>query len=390
MRILFLTDYSTLVGGAETGTLILRDGLRELGHEARILSTTPIPGTGPSFADYQCFGTVGRGRTLLQTLNPSAYLTLKRALSDFRPDIVHVRMFLTQLSPLILPLLKEVPSVLHVVWCRAVCPIATKILPSGEPCMVRWGLPCWTNGCLPMRDFLPLMLQMHLWERWSGAFDRVIANSFAIRKDLQEHGFGEVDVVWNGVPVLEQREPLREPATIAFAGRLVRQKGCDVLLNAFSQMENSDSRLIVAGDGPERSNLEELAKAEGIRDRVTFTGHLSRDDLEGVLQEAWVQVVPSRSSEGFGYVAAEAFMRGTMVVGSACGGLEEVLRSSPSGLVVAPGDALELSRVLNPLLRDRESTDRTGLSGREFALERLTREHFVSEVLSVYNSIAMR
>jgi hypothetical protein len=46
--------------------------------------------------------------------------------------------------------------------------------------------------------------------------------------------------------------------------------------------------------------------------------------------------------------------------------------------------------VLNSLLRDRESPDRTGLSGREFALERLTREHFVSEVLSIYNSIAMR
>lgn len=109
MKILLVNDYSTPTGGAEIRMLGVRDGLRERGHDARLFAGSAQPTTGNA-ADYECFGTLSRFRSLLQTANPFAYVELKRVLAEFRPDVVHVRIFLTQLSPLILPLLRNIPS----------------------------------------------------------------------------------------------------------------------------------------------------------------------------------------------------------------------------------------------------------------------------------------
>src|ERR1700679_3026124 len=111
MRILLVSDYATPTGGAELMVLMLRDALRLRGHDARLLASSARPLGIPSQADYECFGMTSRLRGLTQVANPSAYLSLHRILQNFKPDIVHVRLFLSQLSPLILPLLENVPAI---------------------------------------------------------------------------------------------------------------------------------------------------------------------------------------------------------------------------------------------------------------------------------------
>ncbi len=103
MKILLVNDYATPTGGAELLTLVLRDGLRQRGHDARIFSSSARPSAGDNHADYECFGTTSRFRTLLQTVNPWAFWQLRQILTEFKPDVVHVTIFLTQLSPFILP-----------------------------------------------------------------------------------------------------------------------------------------------------------------------------------------------------------------------------------------------------------------------------------------------
>src|SRR6185503_12644278 len=103
MRILLASDYATPTGGAELMILALRDALRRRGHDARLFASSARPLGMSSEADYECFGISSRLRGLSQVANPSAFLSLNRVLRDFRPDVVHVRLFLSQLSPLILP-----------------------------------------------------------------------------------------------------------------------------------------------------------------------------------------------------------------------------------------------------------------------------------------------
>lgn len=389
MKILLVNDYGTPTGGAEIQMLTLRDGLRERGHDARLFTSSAQIGAENGRAEYECFGTTSRFRTLLQTANPWAYLQLRRVLAEFRPDVVHVAIFLTQLSPLILLSLKDVPSIYNVQWYRPVCPLGTKLLPDGTDCKVSAGAACYRNHCLPLRDWMPLMLQMKLWRHWREAFKLIVANSEAVKSRLVKDGIEPVEVIWNGIPARQLRPPLSTPPTVAFAGRLVREKGVDILLRAFAKVANQipAARLLIAGDGPERENLDALISSLGISSHVAMLGHLSRSEAERIFDGAWVQAVPSLWAEPFGIVAVEAMMRGTAVVASDSGGLAEIVRDGETGFLVPPGDVNALAEALIKLFKNQDLTEQLGKYGREIALTHFSEMIFVDKFVGLYKTV---
>ncbi|HSF08584.1 MAG TPA: glycosyltransferase family 4 protein [Nitrospirales bacterium] len=394
MRILLLNDYGVPMGGAEVLSFALRDELRKRGHDARLMTTTAGELDAKDCeekheADYRCFGTTTRYRTLLQTVNVWAYRALQQVLREFRPDVVHVRMFLTQLSPLILPLLKSVPSLCHVVWYRPVCPVGTKLLPNGHPCRVSPGIACYQNRCLPLRDWIPLMVQMSLWHQWKGAFARIIANSEATKAALVAEGIGPVEVIWNGVPVNKSKAALAKDPTVVFAGRLTREKGVDVLLRAFGSLRHKvpNAKLMIAGSGHEQAALKTLVQDLGLEEAVSMPGRLNRNDLENLSKTAWVQAVPSRWAEPFGLVAAEAMMQGRAVVASATGGLQEIIEHGRTGFLVPPDDTEALAEKLSVLLLDQRLAETMGNAARSVARIRLSLARQVDEFVGVYEQL---
>jgi glycosyltransferase involved in cell wall biosynthesis len=398
MRILLLNDYGVPMGGAEVLSFALRDELRKRGHDARLMTT--IAGELEAKdcekeheADYRCLGTTSRYRTLLQTANVWAYRALQQVLREFRPDVVHVRMFLTQLSPLILPLLRSVPSVYHVVWYRAICPVGTKLLPNGQACRVSPGTPCYRNGCLPLRDWLPLMIQMSLWRRWRGVFVRIIANSEATKAALVAEGIEPVQVILNGVPEQGGRKAswAKDP-TVAYAGRLTKEKGVDILIRAFGLVRKKvpNAKLMIAGRGQEQEALKNLIRDLKLEEAVSMPGHLKSVELEERSQTAWVQVVPSRWAEPFGLVAAEAMMQGRAVVASATGGLQEIVEPGHTGFLIPPDNPEALAETLLVLLLDRSLAETMGEAARNVARIRLSLPRQVDEFVGVYEQLVAR
>ncbi|MFN2383424.1 MAG: glycosyltransferase family 4 protein [Gemmatimonadota bacterium] len=385
MKVLFVSDYGTPSGGAELELLRLRDGLRERGHEARLLASSARPGREPSRADAECFGTLSGWRTPLQTANPWARRRLRQELETFRPDVVHVGLFLTQLSPLILPLLARVPSLYHVMWYRPVCPLGTKLLPDGSICRVPWGRPCLENGCLPFPDWTLLMLQMRRWRRWRRVFRQIVAVSEAVRLRLEAEGIEPVTVIAAGWEPNPPGPPLDRDPLIVFAGRLVPEKGTHILVSAFAAIagRHPTARLRIAGDGPDRGRLERLVAAHGLRDQVTFLGHLDRAGVERAFAGAWAQAVPSIWEEPYGLVAAEAMMRGTAVLASRIGGLGPLVQDGETGLHVPAGDARALASVLDRVVGDRAFAERLGAAGRSAAALR-ARVDPVEQFLELY------
>jgi glycosyltransferase involved in cell wall biosynthesis len=369
-------------GGAEMGTGALREGLLRRGIEARVFASSAGPN---DIADHLCFGSQGRLRTFTQTANVQAWWGLRRVLREWRPDVVHVRMFLTQLSPLILPLLRDVPAIFHAVWYRAICPAGTKTLPDGTDCTHRAGIACLREGCISAVDWPLRLVQLRMLDGWKDVFRAVVANSHAVARRLEEAGIAPVRVIWNGV---RRGAAPEDPAVLplaVFAGRLVPEKGVDVLLRAFALV--SWGGLLIAGDGPERESLGRLAADLGIASRVTFTGRLPQAEIERRFRGAWVQVVPSLWPEPFGRVAVEAMMRGSAVIASDTGGLSEVVEDGQTGLLVPRGDVDSLASALDRILGDRSIAQRMGQAGRRRAEALFDEDAWIDAFIVLYREV---
>jgi glycosyltransferase involved in cell wall biosynthesis len=389
MKILLVNNYATPTDGASIMSLMFREDLRRRGHDARLFASNVHSVDVECRADYVCFGTHSRLQTLLQPANPSAFRQLRRVLADFRPDVVHVRTFLWQLSPLILPLLREVPSLYHVVSYKSICPVGTKLLPDGRSCESPAGAVCFHQRCLPARTWLPMIVQHRLWRRWCGAFDLVVATSEAVRQRLSREGIAAASVIPEAIPERPMRSPLSTPPTVAYAGRLVREKGVDVLLRAFAVVRQQipEARLLIAGQGPERERLSGLVGELKLSSSVSLLGHLSQPEMERQISSAWVQAVPSRWEEPFGLVAAEAMMRGTAVVASAVGALTEIIQHDRSGFLVSPGDSAALAFLLSRLLKDRALAESMGRTARETALTKFDAGAHVEKFIKLYEEL---
>ncbi len=390
MRILLVNDYGAPHYGAELQMLGLRDGFRRRGHEVMLFSSRAllVPDIALE-ADATCFGSTSRLQVLSQAANPSAYFGLRRALRRFRPDVVHVRMFLWQLSPLILPLLRRVPSLYQAVVYKDVCPKGSKLLPDGTPCTDPYGRACLRHGCVSAPTWAATMTQLALLSRWRGAFTRIIALSGPMRDVLQAGGLEDVGVVHNGVAERPMRPALSDPPVAAYAGRLSAEKGVGVLLQAFAAASPAvpGARLLIAGNGPEAGALRQRAEALGIAGQVEWLGHLPRAALEQRFGAAWVQAVPSLWQEPFGNVNAEAMMRGTALVASNVGGASDIVVNGETGLLVPPGDVDALADALRRTLGNREEADRLGVAARQTALETLSQERMLDRFLQLYADI---
>lgn len=133
---------------------------------------------------------------------------------------------------------------------------------------------------------------------------------------------------------------------LAFLGRLVSQKGCDVLLRAMGRLrsEGLTPGLTVIGDGEDRTMLEALAATEGLSDQIRFAGTLQGAALAAELNRHRLLVVPSRYEEPFGIVALEGLACGCMPIVSAKGGLVDAI--GPHGVTFPNGDDAALARAI--------------------------------------------
>jgi len=137
---------------------------------------------------------------------------------------------------------------------------------------------------------------------------------------------------------------------LLFVGRLVSDKGADLLLEAAARfaVQHMHVSATITGSGPEEPALKSQAEKLGIQDRVRFTGPLRGEALAREMNAHRVLVVPSRWAEPFGIVALEGSASGCVVVASNGGGLPEA--AGPCGILFESGNAEDLTRSLKTAL----------------------------------------
>lgn len=132
------------------------------------------------------------------------------------------------------------------------------------------------------------------------------------------------------------------------------KKAVDVLLRAFVAIEREHPgiRLRLVGDGPLRTQHEQLARELAIAEKVDFLGARGRTDVGAQLDGCSAFVLPSRA-EPFGMVVVEALAHGRPVVASAVGGIPEIIEDGRSGVLVKPDDPDVLAAAVSRVLRDK-------------------------------------
>lgn len=141
---------------------------------------------------------------------------------------------------------------------------------------------------------------------------------------------------------------------LIFLGRLVSDKGVDILIQALFELKKRkvEPRLTIVGDGPEKHTLDQLLIDLDLTDQVRFMGSKGGDELVSILNQHEIMVVPSRWNEPFGVVALEGIACGCIVVGSSGGGLKDAI--GPCGETFENGDLTGLTNILWEILSDAD------------------------------------
>lgn len=173
---------------------------------------------------------------------------------------------------------------------------------------------------------------------------------------------------------------------IGLFGRLIRQKGVDVLLEAFARLraDHPAACLLIVGDGVLRPALEAQAGRLGLDGAVTFTGWV--EDGARLMPACDLIAIPSRW-EGFGLVALEAMAAGRPLVASQVSALPEIVSDGETGLLVPPDDAGALAEALGALLADPARAAAMGAAGSARLASAFSVEKMVQATLALYHDV---
>ena len=194
------------------------------------------------------------------------------------------------------------------------------------------------------------------------------------------NGIGEA---WFEVTRHEAPEP-----TVIFVGRLVPEKGPQVLVEAMASVlaEFPSARLVLAGDGPMEGDIRHRIYQWGLGKAVTLAGRLDDEGLGRLYERAWVAVFPS-SYEPFGIVALEAMATGVPCIAGDAGGLREVVRNGRTGLLAQPGDPEALAGAVKALLRNRVWAGELAAEARARARSEYSWDDIAGKTLRVYEEV---
>ena len=244
-----------------------------------------------------------------------------------------------------------------------------------------WGAPR-TVGLVPhlfgdtVFQEAPLPLATAVWLaerplRWAYRGMPFQAISESTAEDLAARGIPRelVRVIYCGIdaraftPDAGRRSPT---PLFAYLGRLRRYKGVDLVIRAFARVRDPAARLLIAGTGDYRPELERLVESLALSGRVEFLGFIGEAEKLDLLRRAWALAFAS-PKEGWGITNLEAAACATPVVASNSPGLRESVRDGETGFLVPHGDVAAMAARFEELAASPSLVATLGAQGRRFA-----------------------
>lgn len=417
MRIILVNKFHHMRGGSETYYFGLAEGLRRLGHEVHFFAMQD-PKNLPcedsdlfvSAKDYNGPTSITRKLSEARSLvySKESLEKFERLCERVKPNVIHMNLVHRQITLSILdaPYLAEhrVPVLFTSHDYILVCPNYLMLDGSGAVCEACLGgdfSNCLKRKCVKGSTAKSAMAMIEAdWykrHRTYSKIDRIIAPSEFMRSKLIQGGFPEHQVVhlqnFAKDDVLDWSRSTDDKTDwmhpyILYFGRLSREKGVDILVDAFEralpQMPDN-VRLVIAGDGPERAALEKKSS-----ERVQFVGFKQGDELEKLVSGATFACCPSVWRENMPYSIVEALAEGTPVVGSSIGGIPEVVIEGKTGWLAEPAAVESLADALVRgimVARDGSTYGTLQKSCREYVLTCCGQSKYMDHLTNLYSEL---
>ena len=391
MRILVLNyEYPPVGGGAAVATAALAQGMVERGVEVDVVTA----GVGSSA---ECHASWLR-REAFEHPGLRVYRVRSRRTGVHEAGMGDAATYLVAALPLIRQLLRTHKyDVVHVYFSLPTGALLPLLNLRGTPVVVSLrgsDVPGYDphNRVLQLVHRLLAPLTRWIWRR----ADRVVALSESLGQlALRTFPGLRYSVVPNGVdltlfhPAETARQPLPGAIRCLAVARLVERKGLGDLIRALALLERGRFELEIVGGGADERVLRELATRLGVAQEVHFTGVLSRPEVARRYREADLFTLPS-SAESFGNVFAEALASGLPIVGTAIGGIPDLVEHGTNGLLVHPGDVSALARAIRDLANDPILRHEMAQRNRAKAEASLEWAQVTRRYLSTYEAIQHR
>ena len=405
MRILFCNKYNFPFSGTEVYLFELMELLRSHGHEVALFSMADPRGKATPFdrhfvplTDFK--DSTSGWMTRLRQAGHAIYSTdasrrLRQMLAEFHPDIAHVRNIYHHLSPSILWELRgqKIPVLYHLNDFKLLCP-AYNLVTNGHAC----SQPCtgkfWhasTDGCFagPPGASAVLIAEAY-FHHWLGSYkkcvDHYLTPSHFARELLVKNGYDPQKI---SVLPHFQRVPscVAAPTTdgpILYFGRLSPEKGVADLIRAMHDLPGL--RLQIAGEGPQRAELENLVCNLGLMN-VEFLGQLSGANLDRAMAASRFTVLPSHAYETLGKSILESYAWARAVIASDLGSRRELVHDGETGTLYEAGNVTELTGAIEKLSLNPRLVEEMGLAGRRIVEKNHTAEAHYEALMQLYEQM---
>lgn len=313
---------------------------------------------------------------------------LPELINGFDPDIIHVHNINNH--QLLKFLLTQRPCLKSVHEFRPFCTTLRVRPDTGAICSDRMSLNCFKAGCFTLR---PGSIYRYIVDKKAshiiGKFPAIwVMSQFMAR--MVQSVIPDVNKTLEIVPYFYDPPPvepqiLEEKPRIFTAGRLVQGKGFDILMDILAKIE-IPFELRIAGDGPEREHLENLAREKNIP--AHFLGFVAPEQLIDHYNWSRVVVFPSTYPEPFGIVGLEAMGAARPVVAFDVGGVSDWLQDGEVGYCIPAYDKTLFADKVRFLLKDYDLAKQMGNAGRQRVLTKFSSERHLSRLLKTYRRLA--
>jgi glycosyltransferase involved in cell wall biosynthesis len=407
MKILYCNKYNYAFSGTEVYLFELMDLMRSRGQQVALFSMADPRGEATNYDQHfvRAINFKEASGSALATARRAAHALYsreaRRQLRDmvgaFQPDVAHVRNIYHHLSPSILWELKArgVPVVYHLNDFKLLCP-SYNMVAHGRACERCHGGRFWhvvTEGCYSGPRGATMLLAaeayLHKWLRsYQSCVARFLVPSRFARQKLIENGWDgkSIEVLPHFQRLPQRRVPDPTPdAPILYFGRLSPEKGVSDLLRAMQRLPGI--RLRIAGEGPQRPELESLAGQMGLAN-VEFVGRLEGDELDELIASSRFTVLPSRAYETMGKSILESYAWGRTVVASDLGSRREVVHEGETGVLFRPGDVEQLTEAISFLTKRPWLAAEMGAAGRALLSIQHSPESHYRALTKLYEELA--